>query len=123
VRRAGRGHAAAWLLALAGAITAPPAGAEPVDTFERAMLAYEQGRFDAALAGFLACAADGHLRATELAASMQWYGERLYGAGVPRDAAAARRLFARAAAAGSPMAAHMLGVMPPPRDGDDKRVP
>ena len=68
------------------------------------------GRYGAALQSLREAAEAGDRHAAEVAGMMMLYGERLYGAEVSRDPAAAHAMFERAARAGSPLGAYFLCV-------------
>ena len=70
--------------------------------------AYAKQHFSTALQGFQQLAKHGDVRAAELVGQMLFFGERVYGAAVPRDAKRAQHWLTQAAEGGSTIAMFLL---------------
>ncbi len=93
------------------ALLLAPAGAMAADEFERGMQAYETSHYAQAVQLLQQAAEGNHVRAQEVLGMMYWYGPRLYGNDVPRNAHDALEMLQKAAAGGSQAAQLMLGTM------------
>lgn len=92
----------ATLAVSGGSLCAQPAS--PPEQHERAMQAYETSHYAEAARLLEAPCAAGHARSLEVLGLMHWYGAPLYGQG-PWDRARGHQYLARAADAGSEVAA------------------
>jgi TPR repeat protein len=92
------------------ALLLAPAGAMAADEFERGMQAYETSHYAQAVQ-LLEQAAEHNVRAQEVLGMMYWYGPRLYGNDVPRNAHYALEMLEKAAGGGSQAAQQILATM------------
>lgn len=95
------------------ALTSPACASPAAATaYESGLAAYDACHWSEAASHFERAAAAGHVRSQEILGMMLFAGPSLYGDGIRRDPAAARRWFDLAEASGSEIGALMVKRMP-----------